>query len=394
MARGSGGKDRTKPVVNITSPTNLSIISAGAPQLITVSATDNRAVSYVNIRIYKLPFSSSSPTNISINDVSSPYSYTWNVPNVEGNYAIEATAYDAAGNSSVHSISVKACVGSCSTTTTTTLAPPPPPPVLPSSWILAAPTPINQGSEGSCAACATACMLSVTYYYHTGATSYSQSTNIFSPEYLYDKNFQNSFNNNGCIQGDCGNGSGIIANAGIAYYQGCPLWSTLPYSTFPQGCQTNLAVSLDFCNVTIADGRNGQCHPCLLTPTIETAAANYKIKAYGYNSSADLYTMKRLIRNGHGLAIGGLISENHNIAGNGDCNYILTGPGAYTGSAHAWCIIGYDDAKQAFLLQNSWGTNWGCGGRIWVSYNYIATGFSGGYTWVTYRDDLNPYPFL
>ena len=37
-------------------------------------------------------------------------------------------------------------------------------------------------------------------------------------------------------------------------------------------------------------------------------------------------------------------------------------------SGHAMCVIGYDDDRQAFLVQNSWGTQWGKNGRFWLPY--------------------------
>ncbi len=41
---------------------------------------------------------------------------------------------------------------------------------------------------------------------------------------------------------------------------------------------------------------------------------------------------------------------------------------------HAMCVIGYDDNMYggAFHIQNSWGTSWGDGGRIWVKYDDFA----------------------
>jgi len=46
--------------------------------------------------------------------------------------------------------------------------------------------------------------------------------------------------------------------------------------------------------------------------------------------------------------------------------------GRYGG--HAMCVIGYDDDKYggAFEIQNSWGTNWGNAGYIWISYSDFA----------------------
>lgn len=39
--------------------------------------------------------------------------------------------------------------------------------------------------------------------------------------------------------------------------------------------------------------------------------------------------------------------------------------------SHAVCIIGYDDTRQMFKMQNQWGTFGGDNGYIWVSYNGI-----------------------
>ena len=36
---------------------------------------------------------------------------------------------------------------------------------------------------------------------------------------------------------------------------------------------------------------------------------------------------------------------------------------------HAVNIIGYDDEKQEFIIENSWGTNWGKAGRFRISYS-------------------------
>lgn len=38
---------------------------------------------------------------------------------------------------------------------------------------------------------------------------------------------------------------------------------------------------------------------------------------------------------------------------------------------HATCIIGYDDTKQMFKVQNSWGTSGGEIGYFWVTYNLV-----------------------
>ncbi|MBK9928470.1 MAG: C1 family peptidase [Saprospiraceae bacterium] len=38
---------------------------------------------------------------------------------------------------------------------------------------------------------------------------------------------------------------------------------------------------------------------------------------------------------------------------------------------HAVMAVGYDDAKKAFIVRNSWGTGWGIKGYFWMPYAFI-----------------------
>lgn len=40
---------------------------------------------------------------------------------------------------------------------------------------------------------------------------------------------------------------------------------------------------------------------------------------------------------------------------------------------HAVLAVGYDDSKQAVLVRNSWGTNWGDNGYFWMPYRFISS---------------------
>ena len=42
---------------------------------------------------------------------------------------------------------------------------------------------------------------------------------------------------------------------------------------------------------------------------------------------------------------------------------------------HAMVLAGYDDAKNAFRVRNSWGASWGDNGSIWVDYNFFCNSF-------------------
>jgi C1A family cysteine protease len=44
---------------------------------------------------------------------------------------------------------------------------------------------------------------------------------------------------------------------------------------------------------------------------------------------------------------------------------------------HAVVAVGYDDSKQAFLVRNSWGKEWGQGGYFWMPYEYFKPTYIG-----------------
>ena len=43
---------------------------------------------------------------------------------------------------------------------------------------------------------------------------------------------------------------------------------------------------------------------------------------------------------------------------------------------HAMVLVGYDDSKSAFKVRNSWGTDWGDNGNIWVDYDFFLKNFT------------------
>jgi cathepsin L len=56
----------------------------------------------------------------------------------------------------------------------------------------------------------------------------------------------------------------------------------------------------------------------------------------------------------------------------------------YPSSNHSVLIVGWDDNKQAFLIKNSWGTDWGMDGFCWVKYNNYNIGLGACFVIASY----------
>lgn len=64
------------------------------------------------------------------------------------------------------------------------------------------------------------------------------------------------------------------------------------------------------------------------------------------------------------------------------CKDVWDGNTAGMDGYHAMCVVGYDDNKYggAFLIMNSWGSNWGNGGFTWVRYMDFCNNVDQAYT--------------
>lgn len=308
------GTDTTNPTINISSPSNGSTVSGTVN--ITANAADNIGVNVVRFSING---------NIVSSDNTSPYSYTWNTSSVSaGVHILNATVVDAAGNSSSHSIEV--------TINTTVL----PPVTIPSSFSLITPTPGHQGNEGSCVPFAIAYgARSIEHYYQNNALSYAYNANIFSPEYAYN---QTKF-------GECGSGTSITTVLDLIVNKGVSTWESMPYSDV-NGCSIQPSSSQD------------------------ANAASFKISSYSKIPNTDEVAIKTMIASNHPV-IATIIADNSFI--NAKTGFIWS---TYSGSGslpHTLVICGYDDAKHAYKVMNSWGTGWADAGFSWIDYDFFIT---------------------
>lgn len=233
-------------------------------------------------------------------------------------------------------------------TDTTTITPPPPtdttiitPAPLPSSYLITMPSVRHQGTEGSCVSFAVTYARASEQYYKTGATSYNDAVNVFSPEYVFD---QVGFP-------DC-SGSAVTTSLDLLKNQGVCTWQSMPYST-----------------------NNG----CSVMPnSTQTAeAANYKIASYSRLIDSDQLAIKTMIASNHAVIASFTIDGSFKNAYPGFIWKSLTG----NSGSHTMAICGYDDVKHAYKAINSWGTGWGDAGYIWIDYDFFPVAAS-YYTYV------------
>lgn len=191
----------------------------------------------------------------------------------------------------------------------------------------------DQGAEGSCTANACSYTRDAEQYYLTGVSSYTTSTNIFSTEFLYNQTK---------VSSGCGSGSSMITTLEFLKSKGVCTWASMPSveecSLLPTSAQTN-------------------------------EAANYKIASYSVVHAPDTIAVRTMINNRHPLLAQISIDNNFEFAGPG---YVWKSFGNYF-SNHMITIVGYDNARRRYRAINSWGTNWGTNGYIWIDYDFFLT---------------------
>jgi hypothetical protein len=257
----------------------------------------------------------------------------------DGTYDVNVQAWDGAGNTTKTTVMV-------SRNTQMT----PLPTNFPSTYILpfiATNEFINQGGEGSCASFAVASQYAIDRYVNEGQTGGFNGNNVYSAEWLY--NICIAAFRSGSPSVDCGNGSGLIQNMSYLKQRGIPTWNALPYSSL-NGCDTTM-----------------------FTDAIRANAASQVRKGYGGSANpVDRNLVKLKIYQKKPLVFGFSIDYNYMFATDG---FIWTTRN-YNGGPHAMVVIGYDDSKNAYLCLNSWGTNWGTQGKIWVDYSFFESNAS------------------
>jgi hypothetical protein len=195
-----------------------------------------------------------------------------------------------------------------------------------SSWF---PTPGDQGLQASCVGWAVA----------YGLKSYQEaverrrpprtSTEVFSPSYVYNQ----------IRTGDCGAGSDILRALALLRTEGVATIADFSYDSHSCNRQPSSADKEKARPYTIADWR--------------------KVDVRNHAE------IKSQIVSGFPIVIGMYVDENFERLQSGS---VYTGPAGRELGGHAMVVVGYDDARGAYKVLNSWGTSWGDNGFGWISY--------------------------
>ncbi|NWJ98049.1 MAG: hypothetical protein HXX20_20015 [Chloroflexi bacterium] len=221
----------------------------------------------------------------------------------------------------------------------------------------------NQGAQNSCAAWATA------YYYKTFQEgkkfnwTVNSTNHQFSPAFIYNQ-----------VQLATGRkNQGMFASEAISLMlsQGADTLASFPYNSSNYTTQPNA--------------------------TQLANAANYKaatsIPLWYNNDSIDV--LRQYLANGDLFVLDIPVYAQFWNAWSVNSDYIVTSNAGTLIGYHEIVVVGYDDAKAAFRIANSWGTSWGNGGFIWLSYNFVKS-YGVMADGMTNRNQLtfNTYPTL
>jgi hypothetical protein len=103
-------------------------------------------------------------------------------------------------------------------------------------------------------------------------------------------------------------------------------------------------------------------------------AQKFKVKASStlFTLNADnktkIYNTKKSVAKGVPVIIGMEILRNFGSLTKSASVWDPSAGNTAPWGGHAMVVIGYDEGRQAFEIMNSWGTNWGNDGFIWVKY--------------------------
>jgi len=213
------------------------------------------------------------------------------------------------------------------------------------------PRPGNQGRQGSCTAWA------VAYAYKTMQENIDHGWGLTSPSTQFSPAFVYNLINRGRDEG-----SSISEAMQLLVDKGCCTLADMPYN------------DRDYTT----------------KPNANQLAKAYPHRSENYWSLIGLNDFKNAIYTTGGAVIGIPVCPDFDNISKSNQIYDVYDARSVRGW-HAICLIGYDDAKQAFKFVNSWG-NWGLDGYGWIAYSLIANKNVGIYGYA--MTDIIEHPLI
>lgn len=197
------------------------------------------------------------------------------------------------------------------------------------------PLPGDQGSQNSCVGWAVAYALKsyqeqieVGWRLHT-ELGQPDPSRVFSPSFIYNQ-----------INNGRDGGAYFVDAFAVLSQQGAALWSEMPYTAY---------------NVAVPE--NTREH-----------ARQYRIDTWRRVNVQDIRELKAQLNAGFPIVIGASVDEGFISLRRGQVWRSMLGSSR---GGHAMVVVGYDDARNAFRLINSWGREWGDEGYAWVDYDFF-----------------------
>ena len=191
------------------------------------------------------------------------------------------------------------------------------------------PTPGHQGKQSSCVGWAVGYALKSYQEHSERGWSLKDPEHLFSPSYIYNQ-----------ISLGPGKGSRFQDALNLVQQQGVAPLRDFPYNEHSMS-------------------RNPDQHA-------RQKAHNFTVANWRRIDHQNITEIKTHLAAGLPVLIGSSIDQGFYGLSRGEVfNYFDS---SQTIGAHAMVLVGYDDAKNAFKVMNSWGTQWGDGGFGWIEY--------------------------
>jgi len=246
-----------------------------------------------------------------------------------------------------------------------------------------APTPGDQGNYGTCTAWATGYGVATILYAKTHEITDKALINkyAFSPTFLYEQIKTPTDNT-------CQGGSSSVQALITLIKMGDATLKTAPYNC---GATPSEAAKTEALNYKIADAA-----------ILFAAKGLSKDDLYYKPEQEAIDITKKALIEGSPVSISFMLPKSFfyikTAVWNPDPQEAF---GDWKHNNHAMCVIGYDDniAGGAFRVLNSWGTNWGDNGMVWIKYadfarwcNMALQSFANPYTKAPEEKRVEPKP--